>query len=76
MDEFSKTAQALSGMAEEMRDSVDAIGSAIEDNSRGIEQVTTTVSELSTSVASLQKQAEQNDTISRELAGEVGRFKL
>lgn len=76
MDDFAKTAQELTGMADEMRDSVDAINTAMEENSKGIGQVSETVSELSESVTSLEHQAQQNDEIGNALATEVNRFKL
>lgn len=76
MDEFSTAAQELNSMAGVMKDSVESIGGTVNDNTKGIAQVSESVSALSTSIASLSGEAEQNDEISRELAEEVGKFKL
>lgn len=76
MNDFAATAQNLANMSVEMRDSIDAINIAVEENSQGVEQISVSVNELSESFVSLGSEANENKAIGTELAAEVGRFKL
>lgn len=76
MDSFQRTAKQFNEMADSIKGSVDNIASALEENAKGIDQISVTAKDLSASVSNLKNQADENETVSKELDLEVNRFKL
>lgn len=59
-----------------MNEAVHAVDVAMEENAKGVSEVTETMSSLTESIMVLETQANKNQSVARELDGEVHKFKL
>ncbi|MBR4020759.1 MAG: methyl-accepting chemotaxis protein [Firmicutes bacterium] len=76
MVHFEKQAASILGTIGEVNDAIQAVGSAMEENAKGVAGVTETVSGLTENMMSLEEQANRNQKVSEELDNEVHKFKL
>ncbi|MBR6643319.1 MAG: methyl-accepting chemotaxis protein [Lachnospiraceae bacterium] len=76
MVHFEEQAASILGTIGEVNDAIQAVGSAMEENAKGVAGVTETVSGLTENMMSLEEQANRNQKVSEELDNEVHKFKL
>ena len=76
MTEFAASSVSLKANVEAIRDSVNAVNIAIEENAKGINSVTEATVNITTSVDDIGIEANSNLDIANGLDSEVNRFKL
>lgn len=76
MVHFEEQAASLQGTISEVDDAIQAVDSAMEENAKGVSDVTETVSGLTQNMMTLEEQANKNQKVSGELDTEVHKFKL
>ena len=76
MVHFEEQAQSLQGTISQVDEAIKAVDSAMEENAKGVSEVTETVSGLTQNMMTLEEQANKNQKVSEELDNEVHKFKL
>ena len=76
MTEFAESSNALRRNVEAIKDSVGSVNIAIEENTRGISNVSEATVNITTSVDEIGMEANSNLDIANGLDTEVNRFKL
>lgn len=76
MQEFTAESVELENKIDEIRVSIDAINSAVEESSSGIMDTSQKAVMIADNMESIAEQADSNQNISEDLNGEVHRFKL
>ena len=76
MAEFAASSESLKANIETIRESVNAVNIAIEENARGISSVSEATVNITSSVADIGMEANSNLDIANGLDTEVNRFKL
>ncbi len=76
MTEFATSSEGLKGNVEVIRESVNAVNIAIEENARGITSVSEATVDITNSMDNIGNEANSNLDIATGLDGEVNRFKL
>ena len=60
----------------EVNTAIQAVDLAMEENAKGVAEVSETMAELTQSTIELEEQATQNEAVAEELNNEVHKFKL
>ena len=76
MTSFADAATELEHAADNIKEMVQSVDIAVEESTKGIVNVSETVSELTETITDIEKEAEANNDISAQLGNEVGKFKL
>ncbi len=76
MDEFVDISEKLSERTNEIKESIDSIALAIDEDATGIATVSNTTVDITEAVSSIEKNAAENTEIANKLFTEVKRFKL
>ena len=73
---FEEQSEELQRNITEVDEAIRAVDFAMEENAKGVSEVTETVSEMTVNMVTLEEQANKNRTVSEELDTEVRKFKL
>lgn len=76
MQEFATLSNEIKETMDAVRMSIDAVNTAVSESAEGVNNVTTMSVELTTNVAEIGHQANNNYDIAKELNAEVGKFKI
>ena len=76
MEQFEEQSQELQNNVSEVDEAIRAVDYAMEENAKGVSEVTQTVSDLTVNMMTLEEQANKNQKVSEELDTEVHKFKL
>ena len=76
MTEFASSSENLKNNVEAIRDSVNSVNIAIEENTKGINNISEATVNITTSVDDIGAEANSNLDIANGLDTEVNRFKL
>ena len=74
MDEFASHSSDVQTAIVKIKEAIDAINSAVEENAQGITSITTSTTEIAGSISTITTEAQDNLAISNELQTEVSRF--
>ena len=76
MENFAEDSERLEQSINHMKDALQAVSTAIEENARGVVNVSEVSAQLTESMRDIEKRADLNKKIGEQLAEEVGKFKL
>lgn len=76
MQEFSEHAEELGTVIDGIKEAVQTVNAAMEENTRGVVSVAENSSKLTVTTGEIAAEAETNKQIAEQLGSEVGRFKL
>lgn len=76
MENFAAQSETIEKITDSIRESVEAVTSAMEESARGTMNVATTSTELSASIENIENMAMSNKNVADDLTIEVGKFKL
>lgn len=76
MENFAAQSETIEKITDSIRESVEAVTSAMEESARGTMNVATTSTELSASIENIEHMAMSNKGVADDLAVEVSKFKL
>lgn len=74
MEEFAESSQKVQDAISTIKETIDSINIAVEENAKGISNVSAATVDIATSMSGIQQEAEKNLNVSEELYGEVRRF--
>lgn len=74
--QFEEQAVSLQKTVADVDDAIQAVNSAMEENAKGVSEVTEAVTGLTQNMVTLEEQANKNQKVSEELDTEVHKFKL
>lgn len=74
MNDFASHSSDVQYAIGKIKEAVDAISLAVEENAQGITSITTSTTEIAGSIANITAEAQDNLSISNELQSEVSRF--
>lgn len=72
---FAEVAEEINTMVNTINENMGDISRAMDENAKGVMDVATNAASLVEAMAQIQEETQQNERISQELSGEVGRFK-
>ena len=73
--EFNHNAQELANTMSQMTDGIDGINIAVDESAQGVTAAAMSISQLVEALGTIKSEADTNQEISRQLQGEVERFK-
>ena len=73
--EFNHNAQELANTMSQMTDGIDGINIAVDESAQGVTAAAMSISQLVEALGTIKSEADTNQEISRQLLGEVERFK-
>lgn len=76
MENFAEDSERLEQSINSIKDALQSVSVAIEENARGVVNVSEVSAQLTESMRDIEKRADMNKKIGDQLAGEVGKFKL
>ena len=76
LQEFAGASEHLKENINEIREAIEAVNIALDENTKGIESVTNLSSEIESAVSDIEKEAAENRLIAKKLNQEVNKFKL
>lgn len=76
MEKFAEDSEQLEKSVNKMKEALQAVSSAVEENAKGIVNVSEVSAQLTESMSDIKKRADMNKKIGEQLEGEVGKFKL
>jgi len=76
MNQFAEDSEKLETIADNIKESIQAVNIAVEESARGVVSVTEVSTILSGNVREIEELAVSNEKVADDLAGEVGKFKL
>lgn len=76
MEQFETGANSVKQIITEVNEAINAVDVAMEENAKGVSDVTETMSSLTENIMTLEAQANENQTVAQELEEEVHKFKL
>ncbi len=76
MQAFETGATSMEHSVSEVSDAIQAVDLAMDENARGVAEVTETMTNITQNVYELEAQATNNERLAEELNGEVNKFKL
>ncbi len=76
MEKFVEDSERLDQSVNRIKEALQAVSSAVEENAKGIVNVSEVSSQLTESMSDIEKRADQNKKIGERLEEEVGKFKL
>ncbi len=76
MENFAEDSERLEQSINNIKDALQSVSTAIEENARGVVNVSEVSAQLTESMRDIEKRADQNKKVGEQLAAEVGKFKL
>lgn len=76
MEKFAEDSERLEQSINNIKDALQSVSTAIEENARGVVNVSEVSAQLTESMRDIEKRADQNKKVGEQLAAEVGKFKL
>ena len=76
MDYFEKGALSLKTTVSEVNAAAQSVDLAMEENAKGVSEVSETMTNIAENVVELEEQATKNEAVAEELNTEVHKFKL
>lgn len=76
MEVVAGDSEALDGVSDQIKESMDAINIAVEESTKGITTVSETASDLTGDICDIEQKAGFNQEIAENLASQVAKFKL
>ncbi len=76
MSDFAKNSSEVQNEIDAIKNSLDAIDIAVEETAQGITLVTSSTSDIADSMGKITEQAGDNLNVSKELSGEVSKFRI
>lgn len=76
MENFAEDSERLEQAINDMKDALQSVSTAVEENARGVVNVSEVSAQLTESMRDIEKRADLNKKIGEQLAAEVGKFKL
>lgn len=76
MENFAEDSERLELSINNIKDALQSVSTAVEENARGIVNVSEVSAQLTESMRDIEKRADLNKNIGEQLAAEVGKFKL
>ena len=76
MERFAETSRQLRQSIDGIREAVQSVSIAVEENAKGIVNISEMSTELTGSVGNIEKEADANKQIAEQLESEVNKFKL
>lgn len=76
MENFAEDSERLEQSINNIKDALQSVSTAVEENARGVVNVSEVSAQLTESMRDIEKRADQNKKVGEQLAAEVGKFKL
>lgn len=76
MENFAEDSERLEQSINNIKDALQSVSTAVEENARGVVNVSEVSAQLTESMRDIEKRANQNKKVGEQLAAEVGKFKL
>lgn len=76
MEEFASSSQKVQNAIDSIKEAINAINIAVEENAEGITNVTTATSDIASSMTDIQEDSQRNLRVAEDLYNEIRRFKI
>ena len=76
MEKFAEDSEQLDQSVNKMKEALQAVSTAVEENAKGIVNVSEVSAQLTESMGDIENRADLNKKIGEQLEKEVGKFKL